>query len=140
MLDGFSNDPGIRGRSLGRQRLIPHKGCQVGTIDIIHYQKVLPVVNPHFMNGYNVRMMQSACDDSFGAEAPDHCLASHGTEEQHFNGDNSVETFLTSLINNPHPTLRDFLQKFVIAKRPWRIESSGAWKRLLAGIRHLEIA
>jgi hypothetical protein len=74
-------------------------------------------MNPDFMDGHNVRMMQAARGDGFHAEAPDHRLARHGTEEQHLDRHNPIETFLPSLIDNSHPALGDLLQKFVIAKR-----------------------
>jgi hypothetical protein len=54
MLDGLSNAPRDRRRPLRRQRLVPHQRCQVWSIDIIHHQEVLSVVNPHFMNGHDV--------------------------------------------------------------------------------------
>src|SRR5262245_28594133 len=123
IFDRLSNGPGVLSRTPGRQWLISGKSCEIGTIDIIHDQEVLSVVNPHFVNRNDVRMMQATRGDSFAAETSDHRLACHWSEKEHLDRNNPIETFLASFVDNSHSALSDLFQKFVIAERPGGIES-----------------
>jgi hypothetical protein len=141
VLDSFRNGLYVGGRPPGRQRAVPHESGHVGAIDIIHHQEMLSVVNANFVDANDIRMMKAAGRYGFDTEAPDHVLAGHRTEQQHLDGDNSVEAFLTRPVNDTHAAPSDFLKQFVIAKRPGRVESHGrlARKRLSIRIRDVEI-
>ena len=77
---------------------------------------MLALVNPHFVNGDDVGMIEHAGGRRFGAEAKHEFFAGMRPSENHFDGDQPFQTFLAGLVHDAHATASDFVEQFVIAE------------------------
>ena len=116
IMNGLGDNLHITRRLRGRKAPVANQPGQIGTVHEIHYKIMLVSVQPHLMNGGNVRMLQTTRGRSLGAEPADLIGGGQGPKKNHFYRHQSVQTNLPRLVNHAHTAASDFLQKLVIAK------------------------
>jgi len=77
-------------RAFGRQRLAVDEFCEVRPVHIIHNQKMLVVVDADFVNGDDVRMLQTPCRHRLNAKASDGIGVCHWAKKQKLHGNNPL--------------------------------------------------
>ena len=83
------------------------------------------LVDAHFVDADDVRMLQTACRGSLTAKPAHKFRTGKGTEQQHFDRDQTIQTALACFIDDAHPAAGDFFEQFVITESP----AGGAGKR-----------
>src|SRR5205823_5606736 len=83
----------------------------------IHGKPRLPLVFTDFMNSNDGRMPQPSGGASFRAETFDETRVGPATEEQHFQSDDTIEGPVTSLEDDSHSALAEFLEEVVTSNR-----------------------
>jgi hypothetical protein len=86
-------------------------------LDEIHDEERLSLVRADFVDGDDVRVLQTGCRRCFRAEALREFLARLVAEQEHLHRDDSAKALLPRLVNDPHSAARDFFEQFVIAER-----------------------
>jgi hypothetical protein len=77
---------------------------------------VVAVVNAHFVNRHDVRVLKHRCGDGFALEPLGDLFAGKLARQNEFHRNQSAQALLSRLIDHSHPAARDLLQQFVITE------------------------
>ena len=116
VLDCLGDDPDVASRAHGRERLVANQRGEVLALDVIHREVILALLLAHFMNGDDVRMLQTGRSRGFGAKSLDGFLARKLPGQDHFDGHDPVQADLPGLIDHAHAAAGNFFQEFVVAE------------------------
>src|SRR6185503_14689336 len=85
-------------------------------LDVIHGEVVLPSRKADFVNGHNVRVLETGGSGGLGAKTLDEILACERPSQKHFHGDNAAQAHLPRAIDHAHPAAGDLFEQLVVAK------------------------
>ena len=106
----FGNGFHVSRGFLGRERFVPDQLRQVLPFDILHREIMLSRLLPDLIDRNDVRMLEAGGGLRFNTKALDERFAGQFSKEQQLHRDNPVQTFLSRLIDNPHPASGDLFQ------------------------------
>ena len=98
VMDGLGDGLEIRGGALGRQRTVLCNRGQTAARDVFHGEEMLAVVEADFVNGDNVRMLQTGGRGGLAAKAVHRLGTRLRAEQDRFDRNNSVEANLSRRI------------------------------------------
>jgi hypothetical protein len=104
-----------------RNRFRAQKDGEVWSIDIVHDNEVLTLMDADFMNGNDMRVMQGARHHCFTAKTQNRICRGVISKEEHLDRDEPLQTLLPRLVNDSHAAAGDFLDYFVVAERTWML-------------------
>src|SRR2546425_8956593 len=89
---------------------------EVMTLDVIHRKEVLAFVHSDFVDGYDVRMLESRRCGRFASEPLGNLFAGKLPGQDHLYCDHAVEALLPRFVDDAHAAAGDFFQKFVVTE------------------------
>ena len=102
------------GRHSRWQGAVGQSFCQRRALDQLHAEKRSTLEFTDFVNVDDVGMVQLGGGFGFGSKPRDISRRSIVAPQDHFQRDDSIKAFLTSTINDAHPTATEFTQQFVV--------------------------
>jgi hypothetical protein len=128
VVNGPGDAPHIIGRQPGRQRLLPCPLRQAPAIHEVHREIRLALVLAHFMDGHDVRVLETGRGFGLGTEALHELIAGEPAGKQQLHRDDAIERDLASLEDHAHAAAGDFLDQFIVAEvtepRAWWFAST----------------
>src|SRR2546427_1961057 len=116
VMDRFGSDLHVP-RGFGwREWTIANELREVMALDVIHRKEVLAFVHSDFVNGYNVRMLESRRCGRFASKPLGYLFAGELPGQDHLYRDHAIEAPLPRFVNDAHAAAGDFFQKLVIAE------------------------
>ena len=120
VVNRLRNDSHIARRAANPFR-IPHFAFRIHSrqalaLDEIHREKRLSLVRANFVDGYDVRVLQTGRRCRFCPKPLRQILPRLVAEQEHLHRDNAAKAPLPRLVNNTHPATCDFFNQFVIAE------------------------
>jgi hypothetical protein len=143
-VDGFRNGLHVARRARGGQRLVADELREVRPLDEVHRKVMLALMHADFVDGHDVRMLQTGRRRGLDAKPVDEFLTRILAQQQHLHRDDAVQALLPRLVNDAHAAPGDFLQQLVVAEvfqRAQRSRSRGralGRKHLALGVRQFE--
>jgi hypothetical protein len=88
----------------------------VVAFDEVHDEKRLALVRAHFVDGDDVRVLQTGGRGRFGPEPLRLVLTRLVAEQEHLHRHKTAQALLPRFVNNPHAASGDFFEQFVLAE------------------------
>src|SRR5437016_11104952 len=102
VLDGFSNELDVTRRLRRRQRSGADELGEVLSLDVIHREIMLAVVETHVVNGDDVRVLEERRRRDFAPESLNDLLAGEWPGQDHLQRDDAPKTGLPRAIDHSH--------------------------------------
>src|SRR4030095_3649100 len=99
-----------------RDRCSPCHFIELSTVDELHAEVAGAFALTYLMDGHDARMIETGCGFRLPAKALLMRLCSPIAQADHFECDDTIETFLPSTKYDALAALANFLQQFVVAK------------------------
>src|SRR5262249_30512676 len=88
--------------------------------DKLHAEEGFAILLADFVNGNDMRMLESGRSSRLGPEAREIGSRGQCAALDHLEGHDAPQALLARLIDDPHPSFADALEEFVIADRASR--------------------
>src|SRR5436309_11342689 len=92
VVNGFSNELDVPRGFRGRQRTSAHELRKVLSLDVIHREVMLTVVDANIVNGDDVRVLEEGRSRNLAPEPLNDLLARELPGQDHLHRDNALET------------------------------------------------
>src|SRR2546429_1839600 len=118
VVDGFGNELDVTRGFRGRQRTVAHELGEVLSLDVIHREVVLAVVDAHVVNGDDVRVPEVSRSRDLALEPLNDLLACEPLGQNHLYRDDALEIEMPRAIDHAHPAAGNLFEKLVVGEVP----------------------
>src|SRR5439155_20206072 len=118
VVNGFGGEPDVTRGFRGRQRTVAHELGEVLSLDVIHREVMLAVVDAHVVNGDDVRVPEESRSRDLALEPSNDLLTCEPLGQNHLYCDDALEIEMPRAIDHAHPAAGNLFEKFVIAEVP----------------------
>lgn len=116
VFDRFCDDLNIARRALSRQWTASDNLGQAPALHEIHREVMLALVNPHFVDRDDVRVLQARHGRRLRPEALHLVGVRRRAEREQLDRHDAVQADLSRLVHHPHPAPTDLFEQFVVAE------------------------
>ena len=120
VVNGFSDELDVTRCFSGRQRTVAHELGEVLSLDVIHREVMLVVMDAYVVNGDDVRMLEESRSRDLPPEPLNHLLARELPGQNHFQRHDAPKASLPGAIDHAHPAAGNLFEQFVVAEVPNR--------------------